>query len=257
VSGPILNFREVTFGYHQEREVLKNLSFQIESGSANAVLGPNGVGKTTILHLALGWLKAWEGQIEIDGISVQSFRQRERGRLMSLVPQREHIPFEYSLLDYVLLGRAPHLGSLEIPGDADYEIGLNALEHVGLGGVFHRSITRLSSGERQLLLLARSLVQQPRLLLLDEPTSHLDMANKRRIVELLKGMRSRGITLLFTTHDPQVASALADHLLLMKKGEVMASGTPLELLTTELLTATYGVEVKVLEVGGKRIAFWE
>lgn len=253
-SGPVVT--SVQCVHSRESDVLRGLSFSIFSGSATAVLGPNGVGKTTLLFLALGWLKAQGGEVVLAGRPVHTYGQSERGRLMSLVPQREHIPFEYSLLEYVLLGRAPHLRPLEMPGEEDHRIALDSLKRVGLGEKPTRSINRLSSGERQLLLLARSLVQRPRLLLLDEPTSHLDVGNKKRIVDLLKGMQSEGITLLFTTHDPQVAASLADQLLLMRRGVVAKAGAPEEVLTTDLLTETYGVEVRVVKVDGEIVILW-
>jgi iron complex transport system ATP-binding protein len=264
MSEPLMIFNGVGFSYQPqnadhgtgENMVLHSLSFTVENGSTTAVLGPNGAGKTTLLHLALGWLTPGEGSITLRGKPVRSYGQRERGRIMSLVPQREHIPFEYSLLEYVLLGRAPHLRPLEMPGEEDYAIAMESLDRVGLYSARDRSINRLSSGERQLLLLARSLAQQPRLLLLDEPTSHLDVANKKRIVELLKGMRNRGLTLVLTTHDPQVASSVADQLLLMRNGGVLRTGALDELLTADALTATYGVDVRVVEVEGRRIAVW-
>jgi iron complex transport system ATP-binding protein len=258
MTGYILSFREVAFGYrHLERPVLRDISLDVPEGSITALIGPNGAGKTTILHLALGWLRARAGKVLLEGKQVHAYGQRERGRLMSLVPQKEHIPFEYSIFEYVMLGRAPHLRALEMPGPEDYEAAAEAIEAVGLAGSKSRPINELSSGERQLLLAARSLAQRPRLMLLDEPTSHLDMGNKKRLVELIESQRSGGVTVLFTTHELDIAARLADHLVLVHGGEVLRSGSPDEVLADESLKAAYGLDVKVVEVEGwKKIVLW-
>jgi len=219
-------------------------------------LGPNGAGKTTLLHLTLGWLKPQSGNILLDQSSLSKFSRRALGQWMGLVPQSEHISFEYSLLEFVLLGRAPHLPPLAMPGDEDFEIAADALGKVGLAEMQKRSILSLSGGERQLVLVARALAQQPRLLLLDEPTSHLDLSNKGRLVHLLRGLSERGVTILFTTHEPDVASALATHLVLMKHGQVLKAGSLEDVFTTQCLTSLYHLPVSVIEVSGRRVALW-
>ena len=175
---------------------------------------------------------------------------------MGLVPQSEHVPFEYSLLEYVLLGRAPYLASLEMPGEKDVEAALQALREVGMGDAYDRSVLNLSGGERQLVLLARALAQQPRMLLLDEPTSHLDLGNKSRLVRILRDLRARGITILFTTHEPDVALALANRVVLMRDGKVLQSGALDEVITSEALSVTYGLPVRVVSAGEQRFVSW-
>jgi iron complex transport system ATP-binding protein len=257
LSEPLVDVQDVSFGYRSGRlRVLRNLSLQVVRSSVTAILGPNGVGKTTLLHIILGWLKPWDGRINLAGVPLQSYSLRERGRLMSLVPQKEHIPFEYSMIEYVMLGRVPYLRPLEIPGREDERIAAEALYMVGLSPDERRPITQMSGGERQLLLIARSLAQQPRLLLLDEPTVHLDLRNKKIMVKLLREQVRRGVSVLLTTHDPDVAVALADRVVLVRDGRVMKEGVLSEMLTSELLTATYGSEVEVREVRGKRVALW-
>jgi iron complex transport system ATP-binding protein len=252
-----LQFERITFGYPSvDQPVMKDFNLEIASGTVTAILGPNGAGKTTLLHLILGWLKPQSGDILLDQRTLGGYTRRALGQWMGLVPQSEHIPFEYSLLEFVLLGRAPHLPPLAMPGKKDCEIAADALQQVGLSEMQNRSILSLSGGERQLVLVARALAQQPRLLLLDEPTSHLDLSNKGRLVHMLRELSWKGVTILFTTHEPDVASALADHLVLIKKGQVLKTGTLEDVFTSQDLTLLYQLPVSVVEVSGRRVALW-
>ncbi len=254
---PLLSFDRITFGYrHNSHLVLRALSLEIQAGSVTAILGPNGAGKTTLLHLALGWLSPQSGCVRLNGKPLGRFSRRELGQWMALVPQSERIPFDYSVLEYVLLGRAPYLSPLEMPGAQDCRISEQAIEQVGLGPLSGRAITTLSGGERQLALTARALAQQPRLLLLDEPTSHLDLANKARLLRLMQDLAAQGATLLLTTHEPEVAAAIATQLVLMRDGQVYQAGPLPQVFTAEHLSATYNAPVQVTQVDGRRIALW-
>ena len=205
----LLAFQDIAFRYQPHNgPVLRQLALEIQPGTITAILGPNGVGKTTLLHLTLGWLKPEAGQVRLAGKPLGSYSRHELGQWMALVPQSEHMPFDYSVIEYVLLGRAPYLKPLEMPGERDRLIARQAVEQVGLSGLEKRAITRLSGGERQLVLLARALAQQPRLLLLDEPTSHLDLSNKSRLLGLLQQLVAQGVTIMLTTHEPDVAAWL-------------------------------------------------
>jgi iron complex transport system ATP-binding protein len=257
MTAGLLTFRNVNFGYAESgKTVLRQLSLDIQPGTVTAILGPNGVGKTTLLHLALGWLKPQEGIILLDGQPLNQYSRHAVGQWMALVPQTERISFEYSILDYVVLGRTPYLAPLAMPGPDDYRLGMEAIEQVGLGAMAQRAVTTLSGGERQLVLVARALVQQPRLLVLDEPMSHLDLANKARLIQLLNGLVAQGMTLLLTTHEPDVAAAVASHLVLMSAGRVFRAGTLADVLTSENLTATYGIPVRVRQVDDQKMIQW-
>jgi len=253
----VLAFEEVTFGYGPDAPaVLRGLSLGVESGTATAILGPNGAGKSTLLHLALGWLRPQRGQVLLDGKPLRSLPRRSIGRSMALVPQAEGMPFDYSVMDYVLLARAPYLAPLAMPGPADEEIAREAMEEVGIAGLAGRSITTLSGGERQNVLVARALAQQPRLLLMDEPTTHLDLAHKVRLVRLLRDRIARGTTVVLTTHEPDVAAAVATHLVLMTDGRVRRAGPLADVFTAEDLSATYGVPVEIASIDGRRVVLW-
>ena len=268
----ILSLRDITFAYGEKlhraraaragvsagagREVLHELSLDIPSGVVTALLGPNGAGKTTLLNICLGWLRPRDGEVRFQAQPVGSFSRREMGRRMALVPQSEHIPFEYSILEFVLLGRAPYLAPLESPGEEDIGIAVEMIERVGLGDRMADSVLATSAGEKQLVLLARSLTQQPELLLLDEPSAHLDLRNKRRLIELLAAEVARGCSVLLTAHEPEFAAAVASHIVLMRRGRLVTHGPVGLVITTDHLSQTYETPVDVRESGDRLAFFW-
>jgi iron complex transport system ATP-binding protein len=254
----LIAFQNVSYTYPAgEKPVMEGLNLDINAGTITAVLGPNGAGKTTLLHLALGWLHPSPGQVELYGEPLKNFSRRELGKWIGLVPQSENTPFEYSLLEYVLLGRTPYLAPLAMPEEPDVAIAAEKLDEVGLKGLHSRTMTSISGGERQLVLIARALTQQPKILLLDEPTSHLDLNNKGRLVQLLRQLQARGVTIIFTTHEPDVASALATHMVLMRKGEILKTGTSSEVMTGENLSALYNMPIQVKKLDGKHVVIWD
>ena len=172
-----VELREIVAGYGDEparrHEVLHGVTMSAERGTVTAILGPNGVGKTTLLNTALGWIRPWSGSVSLAGRRLVDLSGPERGRLVSLVPQADHVPFEYTVLEYVLLGRAPYIGRMRLPADEDVDVARRALEVVGISAMAGHGVLEMSAGERQLVLLARSLAQEPAVLLLDEPSAHL------------------------------------------------------------------------------------
>lgn len=253
----IIQFSSVVFGYPESKKlVMDGMDLSIQNGSMTAILGPNGAGKTTFLQLVLGWLKPHSGSIFLRERPLGSFTRREMGQAMSLVPQSEHISFDFRVVDYALLGRAPYLAPLDQPTADDELIARNALEVAGIGHLAERPVTSLSGGERQLVLLARALTQQPKLLLLDEPTSHLDLGNKARLITLLRELNQQGVSVVFTTHEPDVASQLANQMVLMRAGQVVGAGAAEDVFEGGTLSMLYGVPVKVADLEGRRIALW-
>ena len=251
---PLLSLSGIGFAYAPHRPpALRDVSLDIPSGARVAILGPNGGGKTTLLHLLLGLLPPRPGTLLIDGKPPAAYSRRVLSRLIGLVPQNEHIPFDFSLLDYVLLGRAPYLGPLDMPGPADLDAARRALDTVGLLAHRHRPVTAFSGGERQLAMIARALAQAPRILLLDEPTSHLDLANRRAVQQVLLDQAARGITLVFTTHDPALAEGIADRAVLIRDGALLAAGPLDAVFTPDLLGAAYGIPIQVVACGSRRV----
>jgi iron complex transport system ATP-binding protein len=250
----MVSVSDLSFSYNgARRTILHDLALEIPEGTVTAILGPNGSGKTTLLRLLLGVLRPQRGRILMAGRPQDSYPRREMGKLIGLVPQDEHIPFDFSILEYVLLGRAPYLGTLATPGEEDYQAALDALSTAGLSGMEARSLPNLSGGERQLVVVARALAQQPRILLMDEPTAHLDLSNKGRLLAIMHDLVNQGVTLVLTTHDPNLAASVAGHAVLMRDGQVLAAGPPEATLTAERLSATYAVPVQVFQVDGKRL----
>ena len=250
----ILSASELSFTYNgSERTILQDLSLDIPTGTVTAILGPNGSGKTTLLRLLLGVIPPRQGTIRLAGRPLGDYSRSERGQLLGLVPQDEHIPFDFSVLEYVLLGRAPYLGPLAMPGEADRQVALKALETTGLVHLQDRPLPKLSGGERQLAVVARALAQQPRILLLDEPAAHLDLSNKGRLLAIMRDLVAGGVTLVLTTHDPNLASSIAEFGVLLRQGQILDAGPAEAMLTGEKLSATYGVPVQVYDIDNRRV----
>jgi iron complex transport system ATP-binding protein len=237
-------------------EVLHGIDLDAAPGSITAILGPNGVGKTTLLNVALGWIAPWSGTVSVSGRPLAGIPGPERGRLVSLVPQSDHIPFEYSILEYVLLGRAPYIAPMELPTAGDHEIARAALDRVGIGAMADHGVLETSAGERQLVLLARALAQEPQALLLDEPSAHLDLANKRRLVGLLRAQSQLGRAVVLTVHEPEFAAAVATDVVLLREGRVLAAGPPEAVLTSDLLSRLYDIPVRVHRTGDGPLFAW-
>jgi iron complex transport system ATP-binding protein len=258
VSETLISIRNLAFSYDGDhRRVLEKLTLDLPVGSITAILGPNGAGKTTLVHILLGILKPSNGEITISGKNIQHYTRHELSRLIAFVPQSEYTAFEFSVLDYVLMGRAPHIGMLQMPTHNDLVHTLEHLEMLGISNLAQRSVLELSGGERQLVLIARALAQEPELLLLDEPTTHLDLSNKNRILTKLSKLADRGMTVVYTTHDPDSATTIARFLVLMKEGRVLSSGNTKSVMSAELLTETYGLPVRVIQVDGQLVVLLE
>lgn len=231
---------------------VNNLDLCIPQGKTTVLLGPNGAGKSTLMDILLRWKKPDSGTVTLFEQPLASYPRKALGRTVSLVPQEEGSRFSFSVIEYVLFGRSPYLHELASPTRDDIKIAHDAIGLVGLGELAHRPVTTLSGGEHQLLLLARALAQQPQVLLLDEPTSSLDPGNTARVVKLLKQLASQGITLFFTTHDPDVAAECAHHVAMMKQGGMLYSGPAETALTSSWLTELYGTPMETF-LHGERV----
>ncbi|MCP4968625.1 MAG: ABC transporter ATP-binding protein [bacterium] len=228
--------------------LLTGIDLTVSPGEWLGLIGPNGAGKTTLLHAVTGVVESF-GTIKVDGDDLADLSPRERARRVALVPQRPIVPPGMDAFTYVLLGRTPHLGYFASEGTRDVEVARNALVELGVGELSRRDISTLSGGELQRVVLARALAQEPEILLLDEPTSALDVGNQQQVLEVIDGMRSaRGLTVVAAIHDLTLAAQFCDRLALLADGELIATGTPHQVLTEETIRVHYEANVNVIWV---------
>lgn len=241
------------------RPVLENISFLVEQGSLCTLLGPNGAGKTSLIRCLNGFIRPVEGHISILGKDLQSYGRRELSQAVSYVPQHHYPVFSYSVLDFVLLGKTPHLPVFNGPASRDREEALQVLNDLGINHLSSRNYLLLSGGERQLALLARGLVQNTPVMLLDEPTSHLDYHYQHRMLEIVRKMvRERGLTALVSLHDPNLAMEYSDKIIVLQQGRVLAElrcdENAFRLRMEKVLQEVYGGAVKIKEVDKKMVS---
>jgi iron complex transport system ATP-binding protein len=244
VATPLVRVRGASFRYGH-RTILHDLSLDVDRGETLCVLGPNGCGKTTLLRCIGGALTLNAGSVHVGGDEVRSLAPPARARRIGFLFQ-DHAPsFPYAIRDVVVMGRAPHLGFFGSPGARDRALAEEALERVGMLHLKDQPYTRISGGERQLVLLARILVQQPQVILLDEPTAHLDLRNQVLTLRIVRALAAGGLTMIMTTHDPNHALWFGGRAALMKDGRFVAVGPAHDVMTEATLTSTYGVDVAV------------
>ena len=246
-AAPLLEIQHVSYAYAPGAPVLHDVTFALAPGELLFLLGQNGSGKTTLLSCAGGVLRPTVGRVLLNGADIRAYAPAARARQIGLVPQI-HIPaFAYTAHEMVVMGRAPHLGLLGSPGRRDDEIADAALEAVGLAALRDRAYTALSGGERQLVMIARGLAQQSRILLLDEPGAHLDPKNQHRVLEIVARLaRDEGIAFIVASHAPNDALLYADRVLLLKGGRALALGDTLDILSDALLSAAYDIETEII-----------
>jgi len=234
-------------------DVLKGMSLEFPEGKVTALLGPNGSGKSTLFKVLLKILSPYEGKIYIDGEDISDFERNHLSRVMAWVPQEEDSFFPYTVLEYVLMGRAPHLGFFSLPNRKDKKIVNGVLCQLGLFNLAHRKVPSLSGGEKRMVSIARALAQESNILVLDEPTAHLDLGNKARVLRIIRRMADSGKTVVFSTHDPNEALLVADNVAVINGGEIVSGGPPATAITKEVLEKIYGTQVMVSEVNGKPV----
>ena len=233
--------------------MIRAFDFTVEPGQCWAILGRNGAGKTTLLATLGGLRAASAGIIEIEGRALSSFTPRELARLRALLPQDDSDPFPTTALETALVGRHPHLGRWQWEGARDLRIARGALVAVDMGDAETRDVRTLSGGERRRVTLAAVLAQEPRLFLLDEPSSHLDLAHQLALLERLTELaRDKGRAVIMALHDVNLAARYCDHVLLLDRG-LASAGPAEELLTSERLSALYGVPLRSLGEDGRRV----
>ena len=244
---PILEARGLQFRHPGAvAPLFAGLSIAVGAGESLGLIGPNGSGKTTLVRILSGTLRPERGEVRLEGRPIDSLPARARARLVAVVPQESSLLFNFTVLETVLMGRAPHLGLLGLERREDYGVARAALREMDLEGREGRSLMELSSGERQRALIARALAQEPRLLFLDEPTAFLDLKHRLQIHEILRGLnRRQGLTVVSVSHDLNLAALYAPRLVLLHRGRLVADGPPASVLTPSMMREVYETEVRV------------
>ncbi|MBX6395481.1 MAG: ABC transporter ATP-binding protein [Alicyclobacillaceae bacterium] len=228
--------------WYGNRVVLREVSFGVRPGTTLGVIGPNGAGKSTLLRLLAGIERPDRGRVLLDGRPVDSFRRRDVARRVAVLSQEPHVPFSFSVYDTVMMGRHPHLRPLRGETARDRAVVERILEEMGLADIASRPVNDLSGGQRQLIALARTMAQEPEVLLLDEPTTFLDLGNQVKILDLVRRwQRTRRLTVVMVLHDLNLAALYADRVMLLHHARPKFLGTPAEVLTEENIEAVYGI----------------
>jgi iron complex transport system ATP-binding protein len=234
------------------RQVLDDVSFSVQATDNIALLGANGAGKSTLLRLLLGLIKPASGQVLIDGQPLSGMNRRAIARQLAYVPQ-SHVPtFPFSVSQIVAQGRLPVTGLGHAPGAADEQAARQALNELGIDHFYERTYTELSGGERQLVLIARAMVQRARLIILDEPVTGLDYGHQLRLLALLQRLAAQGLCVLSSSHRPEQALASANRVLVLHEGRLIADGPPHAVIDSALMLRLYQVRVTQLDSGGHR-----
>lgn len=234
-------------GYGQ-RSVVKDVSLTVNEGEVICLLGANGCGKTTLIKTVLGLLKPREGHILLDGINVKSWSCARIARVIGYIPQLHDPPFPFQVLDVVLMGRTAHIKPFSSPSRKDEQIARRCLEMLNISHLEDRVYTEISGGERQLVLIARALAQEPQILIMDEPTSSLDFGNQVKVLSHIQQLSRMNIAVLMSCHFPEHAFLYSTRVILLNEGRILYSGAPAEAITAERLKTLYGVEVDIVTV---------
>lgn len=279
-----ISVENLTLSY-EKTLVLNNVNFSIKKGSVVTLVGPNGCGKTTLLKIINGFLRQNEGTVYIDNRNMEEITNRELARVLGHVSQMHKSSFPFSVLDVVLTGRMPYISMFSTPGKEDIEKAYQVLEFMGIAHFAQRPYTQISGGERQMVMIAKALAQEPDFLLLDEPTSFLDLKNQIHVLKTIINLaKTRNITVLMTLHEPNHALLFSDEIILLRKlhglengnfsnrhehspkvspekeslltfpeENIVSSGAPEKVMTPEKIKEAYGIDVDILEHKGKRM----
>lgn len=241
-----LSVKGLSFGYEGDKIVFDGVSLGVEKGEVLCILGANGSGKTTLLKCINRILTPKSGKVFIDDNDIHGLGRSQIARKIGFLPQMHVSAYPYNVRDVAVMGRAPYLSLTSSPSRADYKMAESSLESLGISHLAEKPYTKISGGERQLALLAMVLTQQPEVLLLDEPTSHLDFGNQVKTLRMIKSLSERGYTIVLTSHFPDHAFHLGCRVVVMKDGYIIDEGTADEVVTEENLRKVYGVGIKII-----------
>lgn len=243
----MIRVEHLSFSYGETR-ILKDVNFNADRGSLAALIGPNGAGKSTLFRCILKFLSGYEGKVMLDGQDMKDMSRPEIARKIAYIPQTSIPVFNYAVIDIVLMGMTSGLRLLETPKKEHIRRAEEVLEGLGVLHLRDRGFGRISGGERQLVLLARAIAQDARILIMDEPTANLDYGNQLRVMERIRSLAKAGYTVIMSTHDPAQALLFADIAFVLQDGCMLASGPPKEVLTEEMMKKLYGVNVQMMDI---------
>lgn len=247
----MLEVSNVSFSYRGAFEVLRNVDAGFEEGKLYVLVGPNGSGKTTLLNCIAQNLDGYTGEILISGKNIKSMGGRERSRYISYVPQSTNIDFDFTAMEIVLMGRSPYIGFFGNESKDDIEITEECMRKTGVYHLRDKNIKEISGGERQRVLISRALCQNAPIMLLDEPSSSLDIYHELNVMDILKDIvKEKGSTVICVMHDLNTAARYADHLFLMSNGKIVAEGNAKEVFKSENLESVYSVKSEFIEIDG-------
>ena len=242
-----LSIQDASFGYNSSETVWEHINIDVMDGDCLCLLGPNGCGKTTLFNCINNNYALKTGKILLNGKDVRDFSITELARTMGIVFQEHSAPFPYTSLEVVRMGRTPHLKTLATPDKEDTERAYSVMEELGIEHLAGKRYTQISGGERQLVLIARTLCQEPEMILFDEPTSHLDFKNQAMVLHTVKKLSAKGMTIVMTSHFPNHVWKIGTHVAMMNYNGMVAQGPVDEVMTEENLSKTYGVDVKIYD----------
>lgn len=243
----MLEVRELRAGY-DKTEIVHGVSFDVADGQFACIIGANGCGKTTLLKNLLGLLQPFGGTVHMDGEDVLAMNERDMAQRFAYIPQEHKPPFPFAVRDVVLMGRTPYLNRLARVLPDDRMVAWRAMKQMGIAHLADSIYTDLSGGQRQLVLIARALAQQPKLLIMDEPTASLDFGNQQLVLSRMKALSNEGMAVIMVTHDPDHALFCADKVIVMREGEIIRDGGIDTTITTDMLRDIYQTNVEVLDV---------
>lgn len=253
----VLNYsvKSLSFQWDMTRKVFSDISFSLKKGEILCIIGPNGTGKSTLLRCMVNLLRPTSGGVYLQEKKLGDIDRTTLARKIAFVPQGYDVTFPYTIMEYVLMGRAPYISPFSSPKKEDIKYALNAIKEVGISHLKHKRINQVSGGEHQMALIARALAQDPEILFLDEPTSHLDFGNQMQVLNLIERLKKRGMSIIMTSHYPDHAIISSDIVAILHNGGFSSIGPVEEVITGESLKATYHIEVLVeyVEVAGRKV----
>jgi iron complex transport system ATP-binding protein len=248
----ILEVKKATFAYENSENVFEGVNLTVDEGDVVCILGSNGCGKTTLIKCLNRLHKLKEGAVYINGEDIKTIDQRTIARNIGYIPQGHVSTFAFTVFDVVLMGRTPHIDYLDSPGTEDHRITEEALKKFGISHLKNKPYTSLSGGEQQLVFFARVIAQEPRILLLDEPTSHLDFGNQLKTLNIISKLSKEGISIVMTSHYPDHAFISANKVALMKDKNFLGIDCPENIITKENMENIYGINVEIMDINKDR-----